>query len=82
MFGLGRVLETATLEFHVEQDSAGRAIDFTHAGLIMRVEVDGPVVRDIAAEDVRGITLATAADVPRFSPLVRAALRLFPALAV
>ncbi len=75
---LVQVHDSATFEFHVERDSAGRRIDFTHAGRIMRVEVDGPAVQGIGAEDVRGIALATAADVPAFSPLVREALRLFP----
>ncbi|GAA1681623.1 hypothetical protein GCM10009745_27270 [Kribbella yunnanensis] len=78
---LTRVLERKPFKFHVERESSGRPIDFTHTGLISHVEVKGPVVHDIAAEDVRGIALATTADVPRFSPLVHEALRLFPALA-
>ena len=72
---LVRVLETVAFEFHVGADSSGRPIDFTHAGLISRVDVDGPVMQDIAAEDVRGVVLATEVDVPRFSPLVHEALR-------
>jgi len=44
------------------------------------VEVASHVVRDIVAEDVRGVVLATAADASRFSPLVVEALRQFPEL--
>jgi ADP-ribose pyrophosphatase YjhB (NUDIX family) len=77
---LTHVRETALFEFRVGRDSAGRPIDFTHTGLISRVEVEGPVVQDIAAEDVRGVLLATAADASTFSPLVREALRQFPDL--
>jgi hypothetical protein len=45
------------------------------------VEVVSGVVQDIAAEDVRGVVLATAADAGMFSPLVVEALRHFPDLA-
>jgi ADP-ribose pyrophosphatase YjhB (NUDIX family) len=75
---LGRVLDSAAFEFHVGRDSSSQLIDFTHSGLVSRVEVAGPVVQDIAAEDVRGVVLATAGDTQMFSPLVVEALRLFP----
>jgi 8-oxo-dGTP pyrophosphatase MutT (NUDIX family) len=65
---LSRVLESVTFEFHVSRDSCGRPIDFTHTGVISRVEVAGPVVHDIVAEDVRGVVLATATDAPRRDP--------------
>ncbi len=55
-------------------------IDFAHTGVISHVEVLGPVVHDIAAEDVGGAVLATAADTAMFSPLVLQALRHFPDL--
>ncbi|MFI5731237.1 NUDIX domain-containing protein [Kribbella sp. NPDC051587] len=77
---LTHVLETARFEIRVGRDSSGRPIDLTHAGLISRVKVEGPVVLDIAAEDVRGVVLATAADEAVFSPLVSEALRQFPDL--
>jgi hypothetical protein len=51
----------------------------THAD-VSRVEVSSHVVHDIAAEDVRGVVLATAADARRFSPLVVEALSQFPEL--
>ncbi|ONI67793.1 hypothetical protein BWI15_32420 [Kribbella sp. ALI-6-A] len=77
---LARVLAGTAFEFHVDRDSAGRPIDFTHTGVISHVEVSGPVVHDITAEDVRGAVLATAADSALFSPLVLQALRHFPDL--
>ena len=75
---LTRVVDSAAFEFHVDRDSSGRSIDFTHSGVVSRVEVASPVVRDIEAEDVRGVVLATAADARMFSPLVVEALRHFP----
>jgi 8-oxo-dGTP pyrophosphatase MutT (NUDIX family) len=75
---LARVLASTAFEFHVDRDSSGRPIDFTHSGVISHVEVLGPVVHDIAAEDVGGAVLATAADSALFSPLVLYALRQFP----
>jgi ADP-ribose pyrophosphatase YjhB (NUDIX family) len=77
---LTHVLETTRFEIRVSRDSSGRPIDFTHAGLISRVQVEGPIAQDIAAEDVRGVLQATAADAPTFSPLVCEALRQFPDL--
>jgi 8-oxo-dGTP pyrophosphatase MutT (NUDIX family) len=77
---LARILAGTAFEFHVDRDSSGRPIDFTHTGVIAHVEVSGPVVHDIAAEDVGGVVLATAADTAMFSPLVLQALRQFPDL--
>lgn len=78
---LTRVLDSVAFEVHVGCDSSGRAVDFTHTGVISRVEVAGPVVHDLVAEDVRGVVLVDVDD-PRdqqaFSPLVVEALRLFP----
>jgi 8-oxo-dGTP pyrophosphatase MutT (NUDIX family) len=76
-----RRLETVTFDFHVDQDSSERPIDFTHTGVVSHVEVDGPVVHAIVAHDVGGTVLATAADAQMFSPLVVEALRHFPDLA-
>lgn len=75
---LVRVVGSAPFEFRVDRDSSGRPIDLTHSGVVSRVEVASRVVRDIAAEDVRGVVLATAADTPIFSPLAVEALRHFP----
>jgi ADP-ribose pyrophosphatase YjhB (NUDIX family) len=77
---LGRVVDRAPFEFHVDRDSFGRPIDFTHSGVVSRVEVASHVVHDIAVEDVRGAVLAAAADAIRFSALVVEALRRFPEL--
>jgi ADP-ribose pyrophosphatase YjhB (NUDIX family) len=77
---LARVVDRARFEFHVDRDSSGRPIGFTHSGVISQVEVVGHVAHDIAAEDVRGVVLATVADGGRFSPLVVEALRQFPEL--
>jgi ADP-ribose pyrophosphatase YjhB (NUDIX family) len=77
---LARVVDRAPFEFHVGRDSSGRPIDFTHSGVVSRVEVAGDVAHGIAAEDVRGVVLATAADARMFSPLVVEALRRFPEL--
>lgn len=77
---LTQVLHTVAFEFHVGRDSAGRPIAFTHTGLISYVEVAGPIVENIEAEDVQGAILATPADAVTFSPLVREALRHFPDL--
>jgi ADP-ribose pyrophosphatase YjhB (NUDIX family) len=77
---LARVLASTTFGFHVDRDSAGRPIDFTHSGVVSHVEVLGPVVHDIAEEDVGGAVLATGADTSLFSPLVLQALRQFPDL--
>lgn len=75
------MVDSAAFEFQVGRDSSGRPVDFTHSGVVSRVEVASDVVEDITAEDVRGVVLATAADVGRFSPLVVEALRRFPELA-
>jgi 8-oxo-dGTP pyrophosphatase MutT (NUDIX family) len=77
---LARVLAGTAFEFHVDRDSSGRPIDFTHTGVIAHVEVLGPVVHDIASEDVGGVVLGTATDAAMFSPLVLQALRQFPDL--
>ncbi|WP_432885556.1 NUDIX domain-containing protein [Kribbella sp. CA-245084] len=77
---LARVVDRAPFEFHVRRDASGRPIDFTHSGVVSRVEVASHVVHGIAAEDVRGVVLATAADARMFSPLVVEALRRFPEL--
>lgn len=77
---LTHVLETAPFEIRVGRDSSGRPIDFTHAGLISHVKVEGPVQQDITAEDVRGVVLATTADASTFSPLTLEALGQFPDL--
>ncbi|WP_329004900.1 NUDIX domain-containing protein [Kribbella sp. NBC_00709] len=78
---LTQALDSTAFTFHVDRDSSGHPINFTHSGVVSRVEVAGPVVQDIASEDVRGVVLATAADTHLFSPLVTEALRLFPSLA-
>lgn len=78
---LVRVVDSAVFEFQVDRDSFARSIDFTHSGVVSRVEVASDVVEDITAEDARGVVLATAADAGMFSPLVVEALRHFPDLA-
>ncbi|MER7246351.1 NUDIX domain-containing protein [Kribbella sp. NPDC000426] len=77
---LVRVVDGAAFELQVDQDSSGQPIDFTHSGVISRVEVAGDVVHGIVAEDVGGVVLATADDARMFSPLVVEALRRFPEL--
>jgi ADP-ribose pyrophosphatase YjhB (NUDIX family) len=77
---LVRIVESERFALRIGRDSSGRVIDFRHAGIISRVEVAGQP-REITAEDVAGIVLATAEHATSFSPLVREALRHFPDLA-